>query len=157
MSRSLSTTAKQAIFAQQTSEVFLLLLTINHADLASPIYVVNNTEDVVSNGNTFQAIPFRFQLPGEDGESLSQVTLTIDNVSKLLVTGVRSISTPLDLKLQVVLNSDPDTVEAGDFDMKIRDVSYNALQMSGRCNFNDLLNEPYPAHTYNPVDYPGLF
>ena len=157
MSRSLSTTAKQAIFTQETDEVFLMLLTINHSDLGSPIYVVNNTEDVVSNGNTFLGYPFYFELPGEDAESLSQVTLTITNVDKLLVAGVRSIATPLDVKLQVVLASDPNTIEAGDFDMKVRDVTYDALTLSGRCNFNDLLNEPYPAGTYTPADYPGLF
>jgi hypothetical protein len=134
-----------------------MLLTINHSDLGSPIYVVNNTEDVVSNGNTFLGYPFYFELPGEDAESLSQVTLTITNVDKLLVAGVRSIATPLDVKLQVVLASDPNTIEAGDFDMKVRDVTYDALTLSGRCNFNDLLNEPYPAGTYTPADYPGLF
>jgi hypothetical protein len=157
MTRSLSTTAKQAIFAQETSEVFLMLLTINHADLASPIYVANNTEDVVSNGNTFIGYPFTFEIPGEDAETLSQVNLVITNVDKLLVAGVRSIFTPLDVKLQVVLASDPDTIEAGDFDMKMRDVNYDALLLTGRCNFNDLLNEPYPAGNYTPADYPGLF
>jgi hypothetical protein len=157
MSRSLSTTAKQAIFAQETGEVFLMLLTINHSDLGSPIYVVNNTEDVVSNGNTFLGYPFYFELPGEDAESLSQVNLTITNVDKLLVAGVCSIATPLDVKLQVVLASDPNVIEAGDFDMKMRDVNYDAFTLTGRCNFNDLLNEPYPAGTYTPADYPGLF
>ena len=157
MSRSLSTTAKQAIFAQETSEVFLMLLTINHSDLGSPIYVVSNTEDVLSNGNTFLGYPFYFELPGEDAESLSQVNLTITNVDKLLVAGVRSIATPLDVKLQVVLASDPTVIEAGDFDMKMRDVRYDAFTLTGRCNFNDLLNEPYPAGTYTPADYPGLF
>ncbi len=157
MVRSLSTTAKQAIFAQETDEVFLMLLTINHSDLAAPVYVANNTENIVSNGNTFLGYPFRFELPGEDSESLSTVNLVITNVDKLLVEGVRAIGTPLDVKLQVVLASDPDTVEAGDFDMKMRGVNYDALLLTGRCNFNDLLNEPYPSGTYTPADYPGLF
>ena len=158
MSRSLSTTLKQAIFAQETTEVTLMILTINHADLASPIYVVNNTADIVSNGNTFVAIPFKFHLPSEDGESLATVSLEIDNVDKLLVTGVRSIRTPLDVKLQVILASAPNTIESGDIDMKMKDVNYNANKMTGRCIlFSDLLNEPYPAGTYTPADYPAVF
>jgi hypothetical protein len=96
-------------------------------------------------------------LPGEDAETLTQVNLVITNVDKLLVDGVRSIATPLDVKLQVVLASDPNTIEAGDFDMKLRDVNYDAMTLTGRCNFNDLLNEPYPAGTYTPADYLGLF
>jgi hypothetical protein len=157
MSRSLSTTAKQAIFSQETDEVFLMLLTINHSDLASPIRVANNYENVISNGNTFIAYPFYFELPGEDGESLAQVDLVITNVGKLLVEGVRSIATPLDVKLQVVLASNPDVIEAGDFDMKMHNINYDALMLKGTCIFNDLLNEPYPAGTYTPADYPGLF
>ena len=157
MARSLSTTAKQAIFSQETNEVFLMIIEIDHNDLASPIRVVNNWENITSNGNTYTAYPFQFALPGEDGESMEQVQLTISNVDKLLVEGVRSISSPLDLTLNVILASDPDTIEAGPFNMKIRNVEYNAETLTGTCIFNDLLNEPYPAGTYTPADYPGLF
>ena len=157
MARSLSATAKQAIYAAETDEVFLMLLTINHDDLGSPIRVVNNWENITSNGNTFTAYPFYFELPGEDDENLSQVDLIITNVDKLLVSGVRSISSPLSVALDIVLASDPDTVEAGTFNMKMRIVDYDKDRLVGKCNFQDLLNEPYPAGTYTPADYPGLF
>lgn len=155
MSRSLSTTAKQAIFSQETTEVFLMLVTLEHADITT-VRVVNNWENITSNSNTFVGYPFEFRIPSEDGESLSTVDLVITNVDKLLVDEVRSISTPIDVTLQIVLASDPDTVEAS-FSMKMRQVEYDANLLKGTCNFEDLLNEPYPAGIYSPIDYPGLF
>lgn len=156
MSRSLSTTAKQAIFAQSTSEVFVTLLTLSHTDFAQTIRVAGNWEDVVSNGNTFTAYPFEIDLPGEDDEALSKVDLLITNVDKLIVDEVRSIASPIDLTLEIVLASDPDTIEAS-FAMKVRHIEGDAHILKATCNFEDLLNEAFPAHTYTPIDYPALF
>ncbi len=61
----LSDALKQAAFLQDTDEVFLALLTIAHADISPSIRVVNNTENITSNGNLFTAFPFDIQLPDE--------------------------------------------------------------------------------------------
>jgi len=50
MPRSISSTAQAAINAQETDEIFLILLTISHDDLAEPIRVVSNNENITSNG-----------------------------------------------------------------------------------------------------------
>lgn len=156
MSRSLSTTFKQAIFAQETSEVFLVLLTLSHNDFAATIRVVNNYANITSNGNTFTAYPFEIDLPGEDDEALSKVELMITNVDKLLVDEIRAISTPVDLTMEIALASSPDTIEAT-FAMKVRSVEYDANLLVATCNFEDILNEGYPAETYTPFKNPGLF
>lgn len=157
MSRVLSTAAKQAIFAQQTHEVFLMILTIEHDDLGGPIRVVNNRDNITSGGDVYTAYPFAFALPDEDEETLSQVELVITNVDRLLVDSVRSIATPLTVTLEVILADTPDTIEAGPFIMSMSEVRYDALKLSGTCNFQDLLNEPYPEGSYTPSTYPGLF
>lgn len=156
MSRSLSTAAKQAIFAQQTNETFLMLLTISHTDITT-IRAVNNQEDITSNGDLYQAFPFRFTLPSEDEDILPQVTLQIDNVSKLLVAGVRSVASKLNVQLDVILADTPDTIEMGPLSFKMIQVNYDADLLTGTCNFHDILNQPYPAGSYVPPDYPGLF
>lgn len=157
MSRALSVAARQAIFAQQTSSVFLMLLTFDNAEMPSPLRVVNNYENITSNGNEFIAYPFAFTLPDEETETLAQVELTISNVNRLLVESVRSIGTPLTTTLELVMAESPDTIEAGPFPMTLREVKYDALKLNGTCNFHDLLNQAYPAGTYIPSDYPGLF
>ena len=63
MPRTLSNTARRALYAQETGEVFLLLLVISHPSLPAPIRVVNNSEDVVSGGFTYQRFPFELALP----------------------------------------------------------------------------------------------
>jgi len=157
VSRDITVTAKQAIYSQETSEVFLVLLTIDHADLAAPIRVVNNTKNIVSNGNTFIGFPFFADMPQERDDRLARVTLTIDNVDRQIVTAVRSITSPPSATMEVVLASDPDTVEAGPFSFTLRDVRYDSLVVEGELSFEDVLNEPYPGDSFTPATHPGLF
>jgi hypothetical protein len=157
MARTISNAAKQAIFAQQTSKVFLSILTIDHSQLAQPIRVVNNRDNITSGGDLYQGYPFAFSLPDEDEETLSKVELTITNVDRLLVESVRSIATPLSVVLEVILADTPDTIEVGPITFSMSQVQYDALKLTGTCNFQDLLNEPYPEGSYTPSNYPGLF
>ncbi len=157
MTRTLSMAARQAVNAQETNEVFLLLLTLDHEDLAEPIRVVNNTEDVTSRGMTFVAYPFEIALPDEDPESVARVSLRIDNVDREIVRNLRAIQAPLSVALEVVMASSPDTVEAGPFNMTLVAAEYDALTVTGELAFEDVLNEPFPGQSYVPSEYPGLF
>ncbi len=157
MSRALSLAARQAVNAQETGEVFLLLLTLDHDELAAPIRVVNNTVDIVSRGNTYIAYPFQLELPAEDADQISSVRLSIDNVDRTIVQSLRAISSPVAVTIEVVLASSPDTVEAGPFAMSLVQAEYDALVIQGELAFEDVLTEPFPGHAYVPADYPGLF
>ena len=157
MSRTLSLAARKAVNAQETDEVFLLLLTLDHEDITEPVRVVNNTVDIVSQGETYIAYPFEIALPDEDAESVARVTLRIDNVDREIVKSLRSISSPLSVGLEVVMAASPDTVEAGPFNMTLVSAEYDALTVTGELAFEDVLNEPFPGHAYVPSDYPGLF
>jgi len=153
----LSLAARRAVNAQETDEVFLLLLALDHDDLAEPIRVVNNTEDVTSRGNAYVAYPFEIALPDEDPESVARVTLRIDNVDREIVKSLRAIQAPLSVALEVVMASSPDTVEAGPFNMTLVAAEYDALTVTGELAFEDVLNESFPGHSYIPSEYPGLF
>lgn len=156
--RSLSTAAKASIFARATDEVWLILLKIEHADLATDIQVVNNYEDVVTVADgTYVAYPFTITLPQETDERPPDVTLTIDNVDRQIVEAIRSIDTAPTVTIQVVMASDPDTVEAGPFTMTLEDVQYDAFQVTGRLGFEKILDEPFPADRFMPNTYPALF
>ena len=157
MSRTLSAAARQAMFAQETDKVFLMILEIDHDDMVTPIRVVNNYENITSNGDVYTAYPFLFSLPDEFEDQLTQVDLVITNVNRLLVDNVRSFSSPLTVTMNVILSDSPDTIEAGPFIMSMREVKYDALKLTGTCSFQDILNESYPEGSYTPADYPGLF
>ena len=130
MPRSLSAAAVSSLNTPQTGEVWLVLLTISNASMTT-IRVVNNTEDIVSRGNTYQAFPFEMELPGEDPDSPSSARLRIDNVDKRIVEAVRSISTPPEVTIEVILASQPDTVEISYANLTLRSVEYDVDSVRG--------------------------
>lgn len=155
--RTLSSNARAALYAAQTAEVFLQLLTIEHDDLVAPIRLVDNTEAIVSAGETFDPFPFRIVLPAETDTELPTVELVVDNVSRELLEEVRSISTPFTVTLEIVLASDPDTVEAGPFLFESRSASYDVQTLRFELGAETFMTEPFPADIYTPTTYPGLF
>ena len=157
MSRTFSDTFKSAMFGQQTDEVVLVLLTLDHDDLASPIRVTSDGVDSISNGETFLAYPFQINLPeqGEDGPSVGK--LTIDNVNQSIAQAVRSISTPPDLTIQIVLASDPDTVEVELTNYEFTDIVITAETVVGNISRKVFYNEPYPCYYFIPSQFPGMF
>lgn len=157
MSRSVSTTARAAMYAAQTSEVFLELLEIDHADLSDPIRVVNNTEAIVHGGNTYLPFPFRVDLPDDVEGVISTAKLTIDNTDRQVVTAVRTVSTAPTVTLKIALASSSDIVEAGPFEFRLRNVEYNLHQVSGELVYEDRLNLDVPRLKFTPEHFPGLF
>lgn len=155
MPRTLSTAAVTSLTAQETGEVWLVLLTISNPGITT-IRVVNNTEDIVSRGNTYQAFPFEIELPGQDPDSPSSARLRIDNVDKRIVEAVRSITTPPQVTIEVVLASQPNTVEIAYSNLTLRSVEYDVDSVRGELTFESIFSEPVTL-TITPNRFPGLF
>lgn len=145
------------IYKQQSGDAFLTLLTITHPDIPTPIRLVNNTEDIVSNSLTFSAFPFKIVLPVDDGEKAREVALELDNVSLELIDTIRSISDPLEVKLEMILASIPDDIQLSLEELKIGNLSYDAYKITGRLYQDDFLTAGMTSEIYSPQLYPGLF
>lgn len=152
-----SATLVAAAFAQDTGEAVLELLTIEHADLAAAIRVVNNTESVTSNGNTFTPYPFRVTLPDDKGDSAPRGRIEIDNVSREIAQAIRNISSAPDITISLILASDPDTIERSFTSFKMRNVKWDTSKVSGDLTIEDFTSEPYPAGEFVPSKWPGIF
>jgi hypothetical protein len=159
VSRSLSTPAAAAAAAQETPEIYLSLVTIDHALLAAPIRLVNDVQDAVSDGHTFQAFAFDLVLPDETEDQLPEVHLRVDNTDLRIVQAARSIraSTPATVSYQVVLRSSPDTIEAGPFAMRMKPIEYDEKAVDGTLLPPAFLTESFPADIFTPANFPGLF
>ena len=157
MSRSLSLAARHAVTAQETAEVFLILLAIDAPGMEAPIRVVNDRADVISRGFHFVAFPFEIDLPGEDPEAPPKVTLRIDNVDRRIVAALRELQGMATVTIEVIRAADPDEIEAGPFAMQLVKATYDALAVQADLAFEDTLNARFPAGSYTPADYPGLF
>jgi hypothetical protein len=156
--RSLSSTARRAVYAANTGEVFVFLLTLRHPSFAADILVCSDSARVVSLGRTFEPFPFQVSLADETEDAPARVALTIGNVDRRIVEEIRRVpSGAVEVVVELVLASSPQTREAGPLTFTLRDVQYDALQVDGELAFEDLLNEPWPAHTMTPGRFPGMF
>jgi len=157
MSRSVTNATWQALAAQETGEVFLVLLTILHPDLTTPFRFVNNNENIDSNGETFNRYPFEISLPEDSASRIPRAELTIDNVDRQIVQTIRSLSSAPTVQIDVIRAAAPDVLEATFVDFVFRDIGYDFLTVSGSLTLENILAEPYPAGIFSPADFPGLF
>jgi phage-related protein len=157
MSRDISQDFREAIYAQETNEVFLVLITIDHADLDDPLRLVNNSVSVVSRGNTYYAAPIQVVLPTDAEGEVPRARLVVDNVDRTIVAAVRAISSAPTVTLEIVKGSDLDTVEAAYNDLQLKDVRYDSLVVEGELNQENFLTEPFPSGAFTPGFFPGLF
>jgi len=156
--RVLSGPARAAIFAQSTDEVFLVLLTIAHPNIADgPLRFVNNMSNIFSRGNEYLAFPFDIILPDENENRPPRAKLTIDNIDRRIVRAVREVQGQVTVTLEIVLASSPDIVEYGPSELTLTDVLYDALTVEGNLGPEDVLSEPIPGDSFDPSRFPGLF
>jgi hypothetical protein len=156
--RTLSSAFLNAIMSNSTDEVFVLLITISHPDLSPPIRIAcNQDEPVVSNGWTFFNLPVEADLPDDEQDAPPVASLRIMNVNQEVVRSARSIRTPPEVQLDVVLLSDPDNIEITLPTFNMAKVEYNILELTGELQVDDLASEPYPAHTFTPAKFRGIF
>lgn len=147
----------KAVLEQDTGEVFLLLLTFDHKSFPSPIRLVNNLEDIRSRGDLYQAFPLELTLPPDDGDTLPTVQITCQNASLELIDEIRSVQGPMSVRIELIMASTPDWVEASIEDLRVASVQYDKSAIQMTCTVDDLLNTSFPKERYLPSNFPGLF
>ena len=157
MSRVVSPAAQIAILANETAEAVLILLEITEASLDEPIRVVQNNENITSRGNVYAGYPFEIDLPAESTEISRSVKLEIDAVDQQIIQAVRQAGERADVRMEVVLSSTPDIVEAGPFDFKLRSVQFDHQTVTGDLVFSEIETRKSPAHSFTSHLFPDLF
>jgi len=156
MSNQLSPALLAQLYAQESDVPFLMLVTLIHPSFTT-VKLVNNSEDIVSNGETFTSFPMRIRLPADDGESTREVSIEFDNVSRELIDELRTVTTPIDVKIEMILASNPDDIQITLDELKMRNVTYNKSIVSARLYLDSFLNVELTSERYSPKLYPGLF
>ena len=155
--RNISASARAALYSAQTSKAMFHLLTIEHADMAETVRLVDNLTDVVSRSNTYTAFPFIAALPPDSDGEVPQVDIVCDAVDRSLIIVARSISTPATVTIEVVVSDSPDTVEAGPYIFDLVGIQYDAKEIRFSLAYEPLATEPYPSRTFSPTLFPLLF
>lgn len=154
----LSTAATAA--AQRTSDPqgFVELLTITGTDIVTPVRLVADTRDFVSDGETYLALPFEVVLPKDAPKEVPRASLRIDNVGRELTAILEALPPGAELtaKVAVVYRATPD-VESYSFTSPLSSFRVNALSVSASFGAGDTLRRPAVNLRFDPLTAPGLF
>lgn len=157
---------KVEAYKQETDRVFITLLTFSSSELTEDIRIASdpfellpeaNVLGVVSNGLEYIFTPFDPRLPQDDKTGRVTAKLSIENVSQTIVGHLRSVRKPVNLKIEVVLSSDPDYVETEYDGFVLSNVEYDVFSIEGTLSMDYWELEPFPSGRFNPSNARGLF
>lgn len=154
----LSTTAIAAVQRTSDGQGFLELLTITGGGIAAPVRLVNDTRDVISNGETFLACPFQVVLPKDAAKEVPRAQLRIDNVGREIGQELEALEPGAELTatIQVVYRATPNVIEY-EFTAPLSGIRANVLTVSAVMGPTDLMRRPAVAIRFDPFSAPGLF
>ena len=156
-------------YAAETGDFPICLVTIDHADLTTPIRIstdptarlVETAADIVygtqSRGDDFYFFPCSLKLPDDTDDGPGEMRLEFDNVNQDYIETIRSIVGPPTVTVEMVMASDLDTVEAQWPEYLLRSVKYDAVIITATMIMEMLEREGYPAGSFTPGAFPGLF
>ena len=152
----ISTENAPYIYSPSTDAAFFFLLTV-WTPGQDEIRLVNNLEPFVSRGMTFEPYPFALTLPNDDTTKTPTVTITIDNVDRLLVQMIRELDEAPLVKVELVSNKFPDLVEREIDYLRVRSVEYDAFRITFTLEIQNIMARQFPEGSYDPVQFPDLF
>lgn len=156
---------KVEFYAQETDQVFTVLLTFSSDELTDDIRITSDPKEtlpianvlgVVSNDQEFLFAPFDIRLPRDDKTGVISAKLTIDNIDQTIIPHLRSVKKPIDLKIQIVLSADTDYIEKTYDGFKLDNIEYDQFTISGILTKDYWDAEPFPYARFTPSAWPGL-
>jgi hypothetical protein len=159
VAQSVSFNFRKALFAGRTDETTIILITLDHPDLASPLRVTSDGVDTVSRGDTFIPFPFSLTLPSDAEDAPPRASLLISNVTGQVAAAIRQANPdpPPTVLMELVLASDPDTVEIAAPNFDLLSASYGATSVRGELGTESFAGEPFPARRVTPATHQGAF
>ena len=83
--------------------------------------------------------------------------MTIHDVTKYVMAIARTLNGRPRVKLELILSSSPDTVEATFDSFYIINFTYTADRVTAELSMINYELEPFPQYSFTPVYFPGLF
>jgi hypothetical protein len=156
MSR-LSNDATNAVLAPETDRVFLHLITIETSGGAI-LRFVDNTQDIISRGNTYTAAGFTIILPEQSSEGPGPCKLAIDNTDlSIFQTIKQAAGQTVTVSICIIMAQSPDVYERGPLKYKLRNVRASKSVIEGEVYDFYLADRKFPRDTYSPDDFEGMF
>jgi len=140
-------------------ESLKVLIEITHPLLSTPVRVINDNIDMISQGNNFIAFPFEFQRAGDIENELPKAQILFSNVGRSFVRWLEETYGAADAELNIIFarRSDPDNWE-NVFPCKIvsTSVSPETISLDIVILENKLVQRSI-RFSFTPKRSPGLF
>lgn len=158
MPRAYSAQYKSTLAQVSMQESPKILLEINHAGLASPIRVINDTQNLTSNGYEYIAFPFEVVLPDDFENKLPKAQLTISNVGKDLMYWIETTDggAGSTATFKQVMRSRPNQIEWS-ITMSLFNVMATNMAVNAELGFENLFSKPAISMQYRPDNSIALF
>lgn len=167
----MSPNALKAVFSPDADDDLITLLTIYDpldeniviarlADSYTKRISENDTDvvyGVTSNSLDYTFLPMEISLPSEDEAQAPRCSIVLHDVTRYLTPIIRTITAPPRIKLELVLSKSPDIIEVSFSDFYINNFTYNSDSVTADLAMIDYEREPFPASSFTPRYFPGLF
>lgn len=158
--------SRAALYADDTGEMWHELVEITASGLAEPIRGVNAREEgftLVNGGQTYIAYPFELTWPARDATQPFQgARMVINNVvatdgsdEPVALNGLRQLNERARVRFKLVRRSAPDVVEAQTTRLRLTNIQYDAMTISGTLELPDF-NGRRAGYRFTPDRYPNL-
>lgn len=150
--------AKRNLLATAPGDPYLVALEITHPDLAVPIRVVADTQNITIEGHEFIACAFKLTKPDDVDQQLPHAELSVDNIGRELTQWLEYSRGGKGALCRVieVLRSDPGTIEQ-DVTLSMSDMAITPLVVSANLGMQKSLGQPAVAVRYDPTTAIGIF
>lgn len=157
MSRELSDDFLRAIYEQESSEILLTFVRLNHPDWNEELRLVNYVEQVTKGGLVYNPWSFSVQLPDDEEEGTPILKWRASNVETDIVQMMRGVTGDINATVMLALRSSPNINEVGPFDVVMQEVKYDEETLKGDMSIDPILDENFCSLRMNPSNAPGLF
>ncbi len=157
MPRTVSLAALQALLKQEMDEQFVEIIKIDHAELASPLRFVRDTQNITSGGDVYTAFTFQISLPPDDDQNPPSLDLIIAAVDQQIPSIIRSLTSAPTVDYSIIRVSTPDTIEVGPIPFVVDNVEMSHLEVRLKLGFHrNFLNEQFPKDLFAPYNAGNL-
>lgn len=145
----------EQLLSQESGDPFLTLLTLQNG--TTVIRLVSNSSDIVSNGETFTAIPMKLTLPTDDGETARSFKIVIDNIMLDLIVLLRTVVGGVTAKVDMILASTPDVIQMSYENLALSAITYDKTSITATFSLDNFLQIAMTSEQYTPSNFPGIF
>jgi hypothetical protein len=151
----LTAAAERAFLSESVGEVAIDLVSFEHESLGA-IRLCSNTVPITSRGNVYSPAPLiDVKLAPSQPGQFPAVDFEIGVNDQTIVSALRSIDDSPTVRYEIVLASDPDTVQKGIGALKIESVEIGILRLRMTLGVFPLFQVIGPKRAYTPDIAPG--